>query len=289
VGGVTGLGGRPALTWWLVDRHPGDIDVVADGETVTPGWAWGGARGRGVRVCVVDSGVERDHPFVGPLAGAVAVVDDGNGGYTVEQIDGDVCGHGTACASIIRRISPDCEMHSLRVLSPNATGSGAVLLAGLRWAVHQQFDVINLSLSTTRIQFIEDLRALADHAYFHRSVIVASAHNTPVESFPWRFSSVISVGSHQEDDPDLFLYNPTPPVEFFAPGQNIEVAWLGGTTIRSTGNSYATPHIAGHCANILSKHPRMTTFQLKNALYLSAANVTVAPPRSRTVPGGFHA
>ena len=80
---------------------------------------------------------------------------------------------------------------------------------------------------------------------------------------------------HEESDPALYLYNPVPPVEFFAPGQNIEVAWLGGTVIRSTGNSFATPVIAGLCARILSRYPRMTTFQLKNALYLSAANVRV--------------
>jgi subtilisin len=151
-----------------------------------------------------------------------------------------------------------------------------MLLAGLRWAVGQRFDVINLSLSTTRVRFAEELRALTDEAYFRRTVIVASAHNTPVESFPWRFASVISVGSHhEEDDPELFLYNPRPPVEYFAPGQNIPVAWLGGTSIRSTGNSLATPFIAGLCTRILSKHPRMTPFQLKNTLYLSAANVRV--------------
>ena len=62
-------------------------------------------------------------------------------------------------------------------------------------------------------------------------------------------------------------------MEFFAPGQNVEVAWRDGTTIRSSGNSYATPFISGLCARVLSKHRRLTVFQLKNALYLSAANV----------------
>jgi subtilisin len=215
------------------------------------------------------------------------VVEDDAGGLVVEDsADGDACGHGTACAGIIRRIAPACELHSLRVLGQNATGSGARLLAGLRWAVRQGYDVINLSLSTTRTQFVEELRAVADEAYFKRTVIVASAHNTPVESYPWRFSSVISVGSHQKPDPDLFLYNPAPPVEFFAPGQNVEVAWLGGRTIRSTGNSFATPYIAGLCAAILSKHPRMTTFQLKNVLYLSAANVRLT--RAGEDIGGNH-
>jgi subtilisin len=261
------------LTWRLVDHRPADIQLPADGEPLAPVWTWPDATGRGVRVCVVDSGVAGDHPLVGPVSGSWKVVDT-EAGFDVEATaPGDVCGHGTACAGIIRRTAPEATVSSLRVLGDRATGTGDRLLAGLRWAVRQDFDVINLSLSTTRVHFAGGLREIADEAYFRRTVIVASAHNTPVESFPWRFSSVISVGSHHEDDPQLYLYNPRPPVEFFAPGQHIEVAWPGGGTRRSTGNSFATPLIAGLCARILSRYPRMTMFQLKNALYLSAANV----------------
>jgi subtilisin family serine protease len=266
---------RRPLTWSLRDRHPEDVPVPAEGERLAPVWSWDGADGAGVRVCIVDSGVERDHPLVGEVQGSYVVMKDDAGAITVEPTTtGDSCGHGTACAGIIRRTAPGCELYSVRVLGERFSGTGDILLAGLRWAVEQGFDVINLSLSTTRVKFAEELHALADEAYFRRSTIVASAHNTPVESFPWRFASVISVGTHQEEDADLYLYNPDPPVEFFAPGQNVTVAWLGGRTIRTTGNSFATPYIAGMCARILSRHPRMTPFQLKNSLYLSAANVT---------------
>ncbi len=95
----------------------------------------------------------------------------------------------------------------------------------------------------------------------------------PVESFPWRFSSVISVGSHEEADPLLFYANPDPPVEFFARGVDVDVAWIGGGTIRATGNSFATPCISAIAALILSKHPRLTPFQLKSVLYLISSNV----------------
>ncbi|MFD8597373.1 S8 family serine peptidase [Kitasatospora sp. NPDC059646] len=272
------------LTWRLSGRTPEDVRLEADvlPARPAPGTLVGGT-GRGVRVCVVDSGVELAHPLVGGVAGAWAVRKDEAGSIRVEPLDdadpGDTCGHGTACAGIVRRAAPDCEIHSVRVLGERFSGSGDVLLAGLRWAIRQGFEVINLSLSTTRARFFEDLHVLADEAYFGRSVIVASAHNTPVESFPWRFSSVVSVGSHPEDDPDLHLYNPEPPVEFFGPGVNVEVAWLGGTTVRTSGNSFATPFVAGLCARILSERPRLTPFQLKHALYLSAANVHVGGAR----------
>jgi subtilisin family serine protease len=262
------------LTWNLRGREPADIVIAdADGVPVTPDWAWGQAGGAGARVCVIDSGIEPGHPLVEPIASAHVVI-AGPGGPRVEPADpSDNYGHGTACASIIRRVAPECEIHSVRVLGDKGGGSGPVLAAGLRWAVERQFDVINLSLSTTRIQYSQLLREIADDAYFGRSVVVASAHNAALESFPWRFGVVISVGSHQEPDPDVVLCNPIPPVEFFAMGQRVPVAGLGGSTSYSTGNSFAAAFVTGRCALILGKHPTLMPFQVKDILYLTADNV----------------
>ena len=274
---------RSGLMWGLRGRSPDDIVIEPDAPMapLTPDWAWGGSTGAGVRVCVVDSGVELDHPDVGAVNGSYVVVKD-DAGIRVEESDtGDACGHGTACAGIIRQTAPDCELYSVRVLGEGFAGTGETLLAGLRWAVDQGFDVVNMSLSTTRKQFVQALHEMADDAYFSRTLIVASAHNAPVESFPWRFSSVISVGSHQVEDPDLYLYNPEPPVEFFAQGQNVQVAWLNRGSIRTTGNSFATPRIAGLVARILAKHPRLTAFELKSVLYQMAANVGTNTEESR--------
>ena len=242
---------------------------------VTRDWAWGDSTGKGVKVCILDSGVEVGHPMVGDVDGAVAVeVGEDDEVSIVDDAEGDLCGHGTACAGIVRSIAPEVTIFSVRVLGAGFTGSGTALLGGLRWAVEQGFDVINMSLSTTKSQFAGMLHEVADTAYFRRAVLVASAHNMPVESYPWRFSSVISVGSHEEPDPLTFFYNPNPPVEFFARGVDVEVAWLSGGKARSTGNSFATPHLSGICALILGKHPELTPFQLKHALYLTASNVS---------------
>jgi subtilisin len=241
---------------------------------VTREWAWGNSTGEGVKVCILDSGIEAEHPLVDGIDGAVAVQVGENDEITVvEDAEGDLCGHGTACAGIVRSLAPKCSIFSVRVLGAGFTGSGTALLGGLRWAVEQRFQVINMSLSTTKSQFATMLHEIADAAYFRRTILVASAHNMPVESYPWRFSSVISVGSHEEEDPLAFFYNPQPPVEFFARGVDVEVAWLGGSTARSTGNSFATPHISGICALILGRHPELTPFQLKSTLYLTASNV----------------
>jgi subtilisin family serine protease len=244
-------------------------------EPITRDWAWGGSTGRGVRVCIVDSGIDRDHPLVGPVDGAwVAVAGEDDEVSVVTDESGDVAGHGTACAGIVRAIAPDCALHSMRVLGPESTGSGRALLAGLSWAVEQGFDIINMSLSTRRREFTDVLRELADHAYFQRSLLVCSAHNMAVESFPWLFASVISVGSHDRAGLLEFDYNTRPPVEFFGRGIDVEVAWPGGGTTVASGNSFATPQIAGVCALILAKHPGLTPFEVKTMLYMTASNVT---------------
>jgi subtilisin len=265
----------PLPAWSLPKGEADRIALPSEWpERVTRDWAFGDSTGKGVRVCILDSGVEGDHPSVGGVDGAVAISLSASEETVVEEdTDGDLCGHGTACAGIVRAIAPECSLYSVRVLGAGFTGSGPVLLAGLRYAVEQEYDVINMSLSTTKKQFASVLHDLADNAYFKRTLLVASAHNMPVESYPWKFSSVISVGSHEEPDPLTFFYNPNPPVEFFGRGVDVEVPWIGGSTIRCSGNSFATPHLAGICALILGKHPELTPFQLKSVLFLTSNNV----------------
>jgi subtilisin family serine protease len=257
VGGPDALGLRGARRW------PARVDRD---------WAFGGSTGAGATVCVVDSGVDAGHPLVGGVARALAVVVGDDETHLDPDTTGDVCGHGTACAGIIRSVAPDCEIVSVRVLGEGFVGSGPALIEGLRWAVEQGFDVINMSLSTTKERFVPELHALTDAAYFRRSLIVASAHNMPVRSYPWRFASVVSVASHDIDDPLVFLRNPEPPVEFYARGVDVEVAWADRATLRASGNSFATPHISGICALIRSKHPDLTPPEVKTLLGLTATN-----------------
>jgi subtilisin len=270
------MSGQEEVPGWTLDAgEEAAVRLKADWPClVSRGWAWGGSRGEGVRVCVVDSGVDADHPRVGRVERTV-VVERGEDGEPriVDDDEGDVSGHGNACAGIIRLLAPDCELCSVRVLGSGIKGAGVDLLAGLGWAIDSGYDVINLSLSTTRTQFVEALHELADRAYFRRAIVVCSAHNMPVDSWPWRFASVVSVAGHAGRDPEDFLYNADPPVEFLAPGADLEVAWADGSTITASGNSFATPHIAGLCARILAKHPELTPFALKSVLFLTASNV----------------
>ncbi len=237
-------------------------------------WAWGGSDGAGARVAIVDSGIDGSHDLVRGVQRAV-VVEKGPDGEVevVPDATGDVAGHGTACAGVVRWFAPACELWSVRVLGPGSKGGAGALLAGLRYAVHEGADVVTLSLSTPKRETAALLHDVADDAYFAGTVFVASAHNFDVRSYPWRFSSVVSVASHDGEDPYEFIYNPQPPVEIFARGIDVEVAWLGGTRITAAGNSFATAHVTGICALILGKHPGLTPFQLKAVLRETASNM----------------
>jgi subtilisin family serine protease len=267
---------EPLPAWSLPASRDIGLGPLPWPHPVTREWAWGGSTGSGVRVCVVDSGIESDHADVGGVARAMTVSVDSSG-LAVAEVDGagDVSGHGTACASIIRRLAPACELTSMRVLTRGKHGSkgtGLDMVAGLIWAIEERFDVIALSLSTTRHKYSQMLYEMADRAYFQGAMIVASAHNMPVESYPWRYAALVSVGSHERPDPMTFYCNPTPPVEFFAPGVDIEVGWTEGSRIRATGNSFAAPHISGILALIRAKHPGLSPYELKSVLRLTASN-----------------
>lgn len=253
---------------------PTPVDALDWVDNVTADWAWEGSCGKGVKVAVVDSGIDATHPDVGPVQGYVAIHerDDGELDFDTQPHD-DSVGHATACASVIRSLAPGCELYSVKVLGTGNTGPGRAFAAGLRWALDNDMNVCNLSLGTTNRDFYGLFHELADRAYFKNLALVTAANNMPIPSFPSLYSSVISVASHAVQDPYTFFYNPKPPVEFGALGIDVRLAWLRHTHITATGNSFAAPHLTGLIAKILGKHPTLTVFNLKTILRQLAANV----------------
>jgi subtilisin len=237
-------------------------------------FAFGGATGAGVRVAILDSGLERTHPALdGRVVESVAVELDREGEpHIVDDERDDLFGHGTACGGIILGLAPEAELVSVRVLGSDLRGKGPAFAAGLGWAIEHGCRVANLSLSSKSDAMFGTFHELADTAYFRNVMLVCAANNVPGPSYPSLFSSVVSVAAHDEPDPWRLFYNPAPPVEFGAWGVDVPIAWRDGGTTVATGNSFASPHVAGMVALLLSKHPALTPFEVKAVLAAVADN-----------------
>ncbi len=272
---------RPAWSAQFDDDARQVLTAAGPLGRITREWAWGGSTGRGVRVAVIDSGIEADHPALDDaVRGGVIVEYDRRTQTQTRLVDDpaprDLFGHGTACAGIIHRLAPEAELYSVRVFSRDLSGKALQFAGGVRWAIDNGMQVANLSLSTSLREYFALFHELADDAYFQGLALVSAVNNIPAPSYPSLYASVISVAAHAGLDPFTYYYNPSPPVEFGAPGIDVEVPWVNKQWVTSTGNSFAAPHIAGLVALIRAKHPELTPFQVKTVLLACASNTQAA-------------
>ena len=263
----------------LVQLH--DVETITE---LTPEWAWGGATGKGIRVAVVDSGVDATHPA---LEGCVdiensarVVLDEERRPLIEIGPHDDSFGHGTACAGIIHQMAPEATITSVKVLGSSLSGTSEVFITGLTWAIEQGFDVINLSLGSRKRDWALAFHDVCDQAYFKGLFMTTAANNIERVTYPSLFASVASVASNLTTDPFRFHHNPDPPTEFLARGIDVPVPWLEHEYITTTGNSFAAPHIAGLAALIKSKHTGLRPFQIKTILWATSANVQEASQRA---------
>jgi subtilisin family serine protease len=171
----------------------------------------------------------------------------------------------------VTTVAPDSKIYSIKVLGAEGLGDGRAFLAGLEYAINKRYQVINLSLGTTKPQFFAPLHDLLDRAYQAGCVVVAAANNLPQPSFPSIFSSsLISVVKSTEANPLSFGFRFGEVIELTAPGVNVRTAWPNGGYRNLTGNSFACPHIVGVIARLLETHVELTPFQVKSALYAIA-------------------
>jgi subtilisin family serine protease len=236
--------------------------------------------GSGVRVAVVDTGIEHDHPWVGGKLAASYVVetapgvsDTGSGGGRAEVRPTepmDVCGHGTAAAGQIRRIAPGSELLSIRVLSASREGSSEALVEALRWLSTQEVGVVNMSLSTLRLALALRIGQAVDDLYARNVCCVcAKGYQQDGRDYPTSFASTVGVTYAQLRTAEL-RPRKNDLVQFEASGVGNTVAWQHGSTRRVTGSSYATPLVTGLLARWLQLDPALTPYQLKTLLHAYA-------------------
>ena len=234
-------------------------------------WLIAHGTGKGIDVAVIDSGIDAAHPALrGKVKQACIVIDRGDGkiGYRVSpgEKSFDSFGHGSGVAGIILEIAPGVNLTSVKVLGENNAGSGEALIAGLKWALDRKIKLINLSLATTNTKFAGALFNLCEQAYVQDTILVVSKRNFGDLGYPAMFSSVISVDSEPFEDKYRVVHYSGKKIEYGARGQDVEVAQLGGSYGRCSGTSFATPHVTGLAALLLSVYPDARSCQIKAVL-----------------------
>ena len=247
--------------------------VRTAGLPVPSGWA--DSDGSGIRVAIVDSGVDEGHAAVlGPFAPGAALSYEGGAVVVRQGPHDDLYGHGTACAAIVRAQAPGCEIMSVRVLGERLNGKGQVFAAGLRWALEHGARVLNLSLSSSKHELADTFREATDAAAHAGAVLVCAMNNVAAAAtYPSQFANVISVAAAAGDD---LLIADTAPADFGAPGLDVPLAWLDGATITATGNSFAAAWVTGLAARIVAAHPELRPYEVKTVLRALAANARPA-------------
>ncbi|MFE4366763.1 S8 family serine peptidase [Streptomyces sp. NPDC056835] len=253
-----------------------------------------GYDGTGVKIAVLDTGIDTDHADVGGKVvaqrnfTAEADVQDHNGHGT--HVASTAAGTGAASGGSYRGVAPGADLVIGKVLNTAGSGLNSDIIAGMQWAVEQGADVVNMSLGAPDKLGTDPLEeavdALSDQALF----VIAAGNSGPGDTTigtPGVADSALTVGAVDKKDALASFSSRGPRLEdggakpdVTAPGVNITAASAAGTMPNSphpapgyvtiSGTSMATPHVAGAAALLAQRHPDWSGRQIKSALVGSA-------------------
>ncbi|QNE19074.1 S8 family peptidase [Kribbella qitaiheensis] len=282
---------------WLDGKRTPTLDHSVPQIGAPAAWA-AGYTGRGVKVAVLDSGVDAAHPdFAGRLQSE---------NFTPEGPE-DAIGHATHVASIVagsgaasdgryKGVAPDAELLSGKVCVFDGCEESWIL-AGMNWAVQQHAKIVNLSLGGGDYpgddpleQAVNTLTATTGTLF----VVAAGNHGSSAGTVdsPGSAAAALTVGAVDRDDQMAGFSGRGPTVaglakpDVTAPGVGIVAAKasnsqigdpVGTSYLRLSGTSMATPHVAGAAALLAQEHPDWKAGQLKAALMGSAVTVADVP------------
>ncbi|MER5261668.1 S8 family serine peptidase [Actinosynnema sp. NPDC002837] len=252
--------------------------------------AWqAGHTGKGVKVAVLDGGVDGAHP---DLTGKEVAEQN----FTEDPDATDVDGHGTHVAATIassgekyRGVAPDAQILDGKVCVLQGCAESWIL-GGMQWAVDQGADVVNLSLGGNDSPELDPLEEAVNTLSAQSGtlfVIAAGNSGRPgTVGSPGSADAALTVGAVERDDSIAYFSSRGPRVgdgavkpDITAPGVDIVAAKAAtgsiGTPVDEhhvalSGTSMATPHVAGAAALIAQQHPDWTGAQIKAALMASA-------------------
>ncbi|MFS8101873.1 S8 family serine peptidase [Lentzea alba] len=280
-------------TIWLDAVHKTALDRSTTQIGAPQAWQ-AGFDGTGVKIAVLDTGVDNTHPDL-----ATQEIAEKN--FTDSPDNSDRVGHGTHVASIaagtgvksggkFKGVAPGARILDGKVLGDDGSGYESGILAGIEWAVEQQADVVNMSLGGEDSPLLDPMEILINKLSQETGTlfVIASGNFGPNSvGSPGSAEAALTVGAVDRND-KLASFSSTGPrngdgaikPDITAPGVGIGAAAAGrlGDTmpkpadgyISLNGTSMATPHVAGAAAILAQAHPDWRGDQLKAALMASA-------------------
>jgi len=237
--------------------------------------AWAISTGTGVKVAVLDTGIDIDHKDLGTVYSGYDFIND-------DDDASDDNGHGTHCAGIIAAqkdgsgvtgVAPDVVLYAVKVLNAQGSGSYTAIIAGIQWATTNGMQVISMSLSGT--SNLASLETACINAKASGVVIVAAAGNSgnTRAQYPAAYSSVISVGATDSSDAKAKWSSYGANLDLMAPGVSIRSTYMGDTYASMSGTSMACPHVAGTAALVLSSHSGYSPDEVQECLQQTALDL----------------
>jgi len=246
----------------------------------------GGNKGAGVKVAIIDSGIDYTHPDLDAnYAGGYDFVND-------DTVPMDDDGHGTHVAGTIAAedndagvvgVAPEASIYALKVLE-GGTGLYSDVIAAIEWAVDNGIQVTNNSYGSSGDPGMM-VKAAFDNAYAAGVLHVAAAGNSgnPPGFFdnviyPARWASVIAVAATDQSDSRPKWSSTGPDVELAAPGVSVYSTYWDNTYATMSGTSMASPHVAGTAALVMIAYPSWTNVQVRSQLRDTADDLGAAGP-----------
>ncbi|MFF0287762.1 S8 family serine peptidase [Streptomyces sp. NPDC005262] len=286
--GATSFGASVRRVW--LDGHA-KVQLDRTVPRIGAPHAWEeGFTGAGVKVAVLDTGFDPNHP---DLKGLIAE----SANFTDEPDTDDLNGHGTHVTSTVagsgaasggryKGVAPGARILSGKVCTADGNCDDSDIAEGMTWAAQHGAKVISLSLGDTDTAETDALEAMVDTVTRDYGVlVVAAAGNNGAGSkvsSPASADRALAVGAAEDDDDRADFSSVGPRTgdsglkpDILAPGVNVVAAKAGGTTaddgyIAMSGTSMATPHVAGAAAILFQEHPDWTPEQVKRQLMQTA-------------------